>query len=113
MLKNKGSNGHDGINNKIIKLSLPVISVRFCSLFNQCVKSGYFPQGLKVAKVIPLFKGGLKDSLENYRPISLLSSLSKIFERIIFNRMYNFANKQKILMKNNLDFKRKSHAWTH
>ena len=49
MLQNKGSKGHDGINNKIIKLSLPVISLRICSLFNQCVKSGYFPQGLKVA----------------------------------------------------------------
>ena len=56
MLKNKGSNGQDGINNA------PVISVRICSLFNQCVKSGYFHQGLKVAKVIPLFKGGLRDS---------------------------------------------------
>ena len=55
LLKNKGSNNHDGINNKTIKLSLPLISVRICSLFNQCVKSGYFPQGLKDAKVIPLF----------------------------------------------------------
>ena len=107
MLKNKGSKGHDGINNKIIKLSVTVISVRICSLFNQCVESGYFPQGLKVAKVIPLFKGGLKESLENYRPISLLSSLSKIFERIIFNRMYNFANKQKILYEKQFGFQKK------
>ena len=113
MLKNEGSNGHDGINYKIVKLSLPVISVRICSLFNQCVEIGYFPQGLKVAKVIPLFKGALKESLENYRPISLLSSLGKIFERIIFNRMYNFANKQKILYEKQLGFQRKSHAWTH
>ena len=116
LLKNRGSNGHDGINginNKIIKLSLPVISVRTCSLLNQCIKSGYFPQGLKVAKVIPLFKGVLKESLENYRSISLLSSLSKILERIIFNRMYKFDNKQKILYEKKLEFKRKSHAWTH
>ena len=113
MLKNKGSNGHDGINNQIIKLTLPVISVKICSLFNQCVKSGYFPQGLKVAKVIPLFKVGLKESLENYRPISLLNSLSKIFERIIFNRMYNFANKQKIFYEKQFGFEKKSHAWTH
>ena len=107
MLKNEGSNGHDGINNKIIKLSLPVISVRICSPFNQCVKSGYFSQILKVAKIIPLFKRGLKEFLENYRPISLLSSLSKIFERIIFNRMYNFANKQKILYEKQFRFQKK------
>ena len=61
MLKNKSSNVQDGINNKIIKLSLPVISVKICSLFNQCVKSGYFPQGLRMAKVIPIFKGGLEN----------------------------------------------------
>ena len=107
MLKNKGSNGHDGIDNQNIKLSLPVFSVRICSLFNQCVKSGYFPQGLRLAKVIPLFKGGLQESLENYRSISLLSSLSKIFERIIFNRMYNFANKLKIRLEKQFGFQKK------
>ena len=112
MLKNKGSNGHDGLNNKMINLSLPVISLRICSLFNQCVESGYLPQGLKVAKVIPLFKGSSKEFLENYRPISLLSSLSN-FERIIFNRMYNFANRERCFVKNNLDFIKKRHAWTH
>ena len=104
MLKNKVSNGHNGINNKIIKLSLPVISVRICSFFNQCVKSGYFHQGLKVAKVIPLFKGGSKESFEIY----ILSSLSKIFERIKFNRMYNFAKKQKILYEKQFEFQKKT-----
>ena len=104
MLKNKGSNGHDVINKKILKLWLPVISVRICSLFNQCVKSGYFPQGLRVAKFIPLFKEGLKESLQNYRPISLLSSL---IERL------TLLTSRRFFMKNNLDFKGKNHAWTH
>ena len=107
MLKNKGSNGHDGIDNKNIKLSLPVFSVRICSLFNQFVKCGYFPQGLKLAKVIPLFKGGLQEPLENYRSVSLLSSLCKIFERIIFNRIYYFANKQKIRFEKQFGFQKK------
>ena len=84
---------YDGIINKVIKLSLPAISLRICSLFNQCVNIGYFLQSMKVATIMPLFKGGLRESLENYKPISLLSSLSKMFERIIFNRLYNFANK--------------------
>ena len=46
---------------------------------------------------MPFFKGSLNESLENYRSINLLSSLSKTFEMIKFNRMYSFANKQKIL----------------
>ena len=49
--------------------------------------TGIFPDDLKVAKVIPLFKKGKKEILDNYRPISLLRSLSKIFERLIFNQM--------------------------
>ena len=88
LFKNKGSNGPGGINSKIMKLSLPVISVRLCSLFNQCVASGDFLPGLKIAKVMPLYKGSSK---EFCRPISLLSSLSKVFDMIIFNRMYNFC----------------------
>ena len=44
------------------------------------------PNGLKIAKVIPLFKSGVRSSLENYRPISVLSTVSKILERVIYNQ---------------------------
>ena len=52
--------------------------------------TGIFPDDLKVAKVVPLFKKGKREILDNYRPISLLHSLSKIFERVIFNQIHAY-----------------------
>ena len=56
---------------------------------------------------MPLFKGGSTESVKNYSFFSVLSSLSKYFERIIFNKIYNFANKQKILYKKQFGFQNK------
>ena len=56
-------------------------------IINQMITTGIFPDDLKVAKVITLFKKGKREILDNHRPISLLHSLSKIFERVIFNQI--------------------------
>ena len=79
-LKNKASSGHDGISNKIVKISISVISHPLTKLFNQCIKLGYFSSEWKLAKIKPLFKNGSKTNPSCYQPISLLSSLSKVFE---------------------------------
>ena len=57
---------------------------------NQSLTTGIFPDNLKLAKVIPLFKKGDPTSINNYRPISLLPALSKIFERVIYNQINNY-----------------------
>ena len=57
--------------------------------------TGIYPDLLKIAKVIPVFKKGDKLLVSNYRPISLLSNMNKIFEKLIFNRVYSFLEKQK------------------
>ena len=57
---------------------------------NQSLTTGIFPDNLKLAKVIPLFKKGDPTSLNNYRPISFLPALSKIFERVIYNQINNY-----------------------
>ena len=103
-LKNKASSGHDGISNKIVNISISVISHPLTKLFNQRINLGYFPSEWKLAKIKPLFENGSKTDPSCYRPISLLSSLSKVFEKILFNRMMHFIKKFKIINENQFGF---------
>ena len=57
-------------------------------IFNGALSSGTFPDKWKISKIVPVFKSGDKCNISNYRPISLLSNLSKIFERVIHDRLY-------------------------
>ena len=74
--------------------------------------TGTHPELLKIAKTIPVFKKGSRMTVSNYRPISLLSNLNKIFEKIIFNRVYNFLEEHEILYKYQFGF-RKAHSTNH
>ena len=74
---------------------------------NESLKSGTFPQVLKAARVVPIYKAGKKSIRENYRPISVLSVLSKIFERVVHERLYNFMDKNKLLYPRQFGFRSK------
>ena len=82
-LENKNSSGHDGISNKLLKLLKFELSKSLTLIINQ--KIYFFPDSLKVSKIIPLFQKGDSSLLSNYRSISLLPTISKIFERILYN----------------------------
>ena len=88
-LKQKLSCGHDGISSRLLKASKTVVCKPLTPIINQTLTSGIFPDTLKIAKIIPLFKKGNKTLLENYRPISILPAISKNFERIMFNQIHN------------------------
>ena len=79
-LNNKHSAGPDEISNFILKGIISSIAVPLTHIFNKSILSGIFPKQMKIAKVIPLLKKGDSFDTGNYRPISLLSSLSKILE---------------------------------
>lgn len=96
-LKNINARGYDDISLSVIKKSLPIIAPHICHIMNCAFKNGIFPDSLKIAVISPLYKSGDYDSLENYRPISSLSSFAKIFEKILSNRLLNFFGKFKIL----------------
>ena len=106
-LKNKTSSGPFGISNKLLKFCEPVISPILTILINRCMSYGYFPEQLKVAKIVPIYKEGDRDSFSNYRPISLLSPISKIFERIIYSRIYSYIEKFHLLNDNQFGFRKK------
>ena len=97
---------------RAIKLVKHQLSPLLVQLFNDCMYSGIFPQELKIAKVIPLFKGGKDHIMSNYRPISILPIFSKIFEKLIYNRLYNFFDKNNILYTKQFGFRRQ-HSTSH
>ena len=97
LLKSGKSLGPNGIPTKILKLLSPLISSPLAQIINQSFQSGLFPDKMKLAKVIPLFKKGCPLIAANYRPISLLSVFGKITEKVMYKRLYKFLEKYEIL----------------
>jgi hypothetical protein len=89
-LKSKTSSGYDNISTCFLKQIKHVIVKPLTMIINQSLKTGIFPDKLKIAKVIPLFKKGDDMACNNYRPISLLPSISKVFEKAIFIQTYAY-----------------------
>ena len=85
-MKNKKSTVEDGISNEMLKCNPPIMEPRIATLFNNCFEEGIFPDCFKTAKVLPLCKKGDRKVPGNYRPISFLGSLSKIFEKLLHKR---------------------------
>lgn len=81
-LPNKNSVGSDGLIAKIFKETIDTITKPLKALFNKSLQDGIFPSTLKLAVVTPIFKSGDPSNLSNYRPISVLQTLSKIFEKL-------------------------------
>ena len=78
------SGGVDGINIKTTKVLRPYIINPLAYIFNLCISKGFWPEDLKKVQIIPIYKSGEKFLMTNYRPISLISNLAKIFEKIVF-----------------------------
>ena len=89
--------GYDDISPKVVKLSGFAICKPLTHIINCSFIQGIFPSDLKIARVVPVFKSGTRDSVSNYRPISVLPCFSKIFEKLVFNRLYSFLVKHTLL----------------
>lgn len=96
-LKPKRTFGLDEISSHLLKQIKDLISKPLAHLINSSFEQGKFPEGLKLAIVRPIYKKGNRHECESYRPICLISTLSKIFERIFLNRLLEFINKNNLL----------------
>ena len=108
-LNTSKSTGPYSIPSKILSSIKAEISVPLSKIINLSFTTGIFPTNLKTAKVIPIHKKGSKLELSNYRPISLLSNIDKIFEKLLYKRVYGFLDANKVLYKQQFGF-RKSYS---
>ena len=99
--------GVDDIPTVVIKILGNVLSGPLVNLINEHIRSGTFPEEFKCAKVMPLHKNGGKDNPNNKRPISLLPSISKIFERVLYNRLLDYFTYFNLFFCNQLGFRPK------
>ena len=82
--------GVDNIPNKILKIAAPLIFEHLTVIFNKSIALNDFPTDFKVARVSPIFKSGEKNDPSNYRPISVLSCVARVFEKLIYEQLYSY-----------------------
>ena len=105
-LKNNAT-GSDDISAVYLKMSLPSIANPLVYICNMSISEGVFPTQLKMANVVPLYKCDDPMMFNHYRPVSLLCTLSKVFEKIMYNRLIKFLDKFSILYEYQFGFRRK------
>jgi len=111
-LENKKTPDMTGISSSILKKVSTEILSPLKHIFNQSLATGLLPEKFKIAKVIPIYKSNDSLNPSNYRPISLLSTFSKILEKIVFNRLYTYLDENSLLSTHQFGF-RPHHSTSH
>lgn len=104
-LDSKKSAGYDNIPVSFVKQHFNVFAPLLSSIFNEIVETGSFPDCLKIARVTPIHKSGDLKNPSNFRPISCLSVLDKIIEKLLVCRIVSFANKHKLIYMHQYGFR--------
>ncbi|XP_065665720.1 uncharacterized protein LOC136087142 [Hydra vulgaris] len=106
MLKSNKSSGLDDISTRVVKEIYDIIENPLLIIFILSFNNGIFPELLKLARVVSIFKDGDISKLSDYRSISILPFFSKILERIMHNRLYNYFIKHKLHNNNQYGFRK-------
>ena len=93
------------ISNSIIRIASPI----FTCIYNESIISRIVPNILKVSRITPIYKNGIENDLNNYRPISILSPFAKVLERLVYNQLEQFLAKNKLIFDYQFGF-RKGHS---
>ena len=97
----------NSIRTKILKVHSKTLSKPLAELINLSLNQGKFPTILKIAKVIPIHKRGDKSECDNYRPTSLISTIRKLIEKTVHERLYSFLEKEQLLFEGQFGFRNK------
>jgi len=97
-LKSNSSAGFDEIPMSLVNQRLCYYIKQLVHIYNVSYQTGIFPDTMKKAKIRPLFKKGDRQDMQNYRSISILSALSKILEKLMYNRLLSFPKKHNVLI---------------
>ena len=108
----KKATGPNSIDNFILSMLREDISFPLSKIFNLSLSTGVHPDMFKISKTIPIFKKGSRLQVCNYRPISLLSNLNKILEKLVFSRMYKFLEEYNCIYSLQFGFRAK-HSTNH
>ena len=104
-LKPKKSAGFNNISSILLKFCVTTLALPLTAIINQSLRNGIFPSKLKLAKVIPIFKKEDEQDLNNYRPISLLPTISKVFERVAHSQLFIYFTQNNIFYNHQYGFR--------
>ena len=97
IIDDKKSAGLDNIPNKFLKIAASVIAPSLTGIFTASINTGIFPYEWKASRVTPVFKSGTRNNPGNYRPISIIPCVAKIFEKIIFDQLHGYLDSNNLL----------------
>ena len=89
--------GPDNIPNKVLKMAAEILSPSLSAIFNRSLSMGIYPDDWKMARVLPIFKSGDKDDIGNYRPISIISAIAKVFGRLVHDQFYTYLSSNQLI----------------
>ena len=104
-MKTSNGSGSGGITSYFLKIALPIIIGSLFDLFNLSLFSGKFRDGWKIAHSALIFKSGQRDNRFNYRPISVLPFISRLFEKLFYNQFYDYLDTNKLIYRHQSGFR--------
>ena len=104
-MKTCKSAGIDKISVKLIQAAGKTILKSLKNIFNLSLNTGIFPDDWKIARVTPIYKSESKTDCGNYRPISIISNIAQVFEKVIYSQLITFLNENKVIAENQSGFR--------
>ena len=89
--------GPDSIPNKVLRMAVEILSPSLSAIFNRSLSMRICHDDWKMARVLPIFKSGDKDDIGNYRPISIISAIAKVFGRLVHDQFYTYLSSNQLI----------------